>query len=227
MSAIVRTVLNDQAFASRARGINVGLPRHLNLRSSWVQSSVLVDRAQGRNVRTMFAEAGAKRNWRRNPADPFEGLADQELGRMKRDPVISTLAGRSGQNFAKRVRPTWRINRLGDIVDESEFSGNGETRVISMLRTLGRQNYKGAFFIRNSRRFKKGIYRFGTKSFRTRQGKRVRQVVMVKDLSRNRVSLRRRPWWSTSVAEAVSDRTTGRFYRRAFERFTKPRGRRR
>lgn len=226
ISAIVRTVLNDQAFASRARAINSEMKRQMNLRSSWVQSSVLVDRAQGRNTRTMFAQAGAKKNWRRNPGEPFEGLGDQEFGRPKNDPVISTLVGRSGGDFSRRVRPTFRINRLGDIVDESEFPGTGEARIVAMLRTLGRQRFKGAFFIRTSRRMKKGIYKFGTEAFRTQQGERSKEIVMVKDLSRDQARLRRRPWWSRSVEHAVNPRTIGRFYRRAFERFTRQRPRR-
>jgi hypothetical protein len=221
VAGAIRSVLNDQAFSARKQGIEVGLPRTFNIRSSWVQSSVLVDKAQGRNIRTMQAVAGAKKNWRRNPGKPFEGLGEQERGEGIRDPVISTLKGRSGGVFSNRVRPTFRINRLGDIVDESEFSGSGEGRIITMLRVLGRQRFKGAFFIRTSRRIRKGIYKFGTRAFRTRQGERSKDIVMVKDLSRNRVNLPKRPWWKRSVDRAVNERTTARFWQRAFERYTR------
>jgi len=222
-AAVVRTVLNDQAFATRSVAVKSELDRQFNLRSSWTASGVLVDRAQGRNPRTMFAEVGAKKRWRRNPNEPYIALKEQEFGEDKRNPVIATLAGRSGGDFSNRIRPTFRINRLGVIVDESQFPGRREERIVTMLRTLGRQNYKGAFFIRTSRRIKKGIYKFGTRAFRDRSGEMGKRLVMVKDLSQRRARLRKRPWLKNSMDRAVNARTTARFYRRAFERYTRAR----
>ena len=120
--------------------------------------------------------------------------------------------------FAGRIRPTMRYNRLGQAITLP--SGNRE---IGMLRELERQGYKGTIRVRNSSRFKKGFYKFGTKKITLQSGKKTRELKLVKDLSKSRVKLPKRAWLRPAVNNAIRPETVGRFYKNAFERYTRQR----
>lgn len=220
--AIVRGTLNNQAFATRKQGIKQ-IDVEFNTRSKWVQSSVLVDKAKGRDTARMFSEVGGKKSWRRNPGKPFDGLGELEFGKGQNKPPIDTVFSRGGI-FSKRVRPSLRFNRLGRMPSENEFPGTGQGRVISMLRILDKQGYRGAFRIRRSSKFRKGIYKFGTKRFSSR-GRKHREIKMIKDQSRQATRQPKRAWLMPARKKAVTSRTTAQWYRDNFERFTRQRAR--
>lgn len=227
--AIEREVMNDQAFAVRSTSLRT-VSRMFILRGGgqlkWAQSSILVDKAKGRNIRTMFAEVGSKKNWARNKGEPFMGLRYQEFGESRNIESIPTTASRTSSDRSKVVRAPNRFNRLGQIIDESQYPGNSETRVIAMLRSLAAENYKGAFFIRTSSKFKKGIYKFSGKARRARTGRgTIKDVTMIKDLSKNRVRMPKRPWLFTSVRRALSQSKVADMYRKQFVRYTRLRSR--
>jgi hypothetical protein len=219
VSAIVRTVLNEEAFATRKNAQKQTIPQLFNNRSTWVASSVLVDKAEGRDTKTMQSEVGGKKRWKRNSKDSFSGLADQEFGRsIFRPDIPTTSISRSGA-FSKKVRPSTRYNKLGLSV---VVSGGG-TREIGILRQLDRQGYKGGIKIKNSKRFRKGVYKFSNRKFSTPSGQKLRKLDLIKDQSKSSTKLIKRQWLRKAVGNAVNNRTVGRFYRKAFQRFTKQR----
>lgn len=208
--AVQRGVLNDQAKASRLNIQKEQLPKMFNLRSTWIASSIWVDFAKGNKLQS---EVGAKKRWRRNPGKDFIALREQEKGQAINNPEINTISSRSNV-FSKRVAPSKRLNKLGNLI---RLSGSND---IKTIREKDRQNYKGGFYVKNSRRFKKGIYKFGTKK-KTYGKIKGRELQMVKDFSKTRARLKRKPWLSIGVKRAVTLATTARFYRRNFERYTK------
>jgi hypothetical protein len=222
--AVIRQVLNDQAFAVRKEAQQKTLPNTFNIRSKWIISSILVDKANGKNTKKMRAEVGAKKRWKRNPLKDFLGLRQQENGETISDPGIETEQTRSGGIFSGRVKPSMRRDRLGNIIDDGQFPGSGVNRIIAMLRILERQNYKGAFYIkRNTRNFKKGIYKFKGKSTTFRDGKKHKQIQMVMDTSKNHIRIPKNPWLKKSVKKAITQKTVGDIYCEAFKKYTKQR----
>jgi len=219
--AAVRTTLNDEAFAVMNRARKEVLPRIFHIRNAWVASSILVTKAVGRNVRAMQAITGAKKRWGRNRGKPFKGLRDQEFGATKSSPDISTLEARGG-SIKKRVRPSARYNRLGSIERASDYPGSSpEHRIIVMLRDLAGQNFKGGMFIRKSRRFKTGIYKFKGRGRKARQGGVIKPIRMIKDLSKDTIRIPAKPWLKTSNKKALTQKVISRFWLRNVRRFTK------
>ncbi len=219
--AAVRTTLNDEAFAVMHKARKEIMPRVFNIRNAWVQSSVLVKKAVGRNVRAMQAITGARKKWGRNRGKSFIGLREQEFGAIKRSPDISTLEARGG-SIKKRVRPSARYNRLGNIERASEYPGSSpEHRIIVMLRTLADQNFKGGMFIRKSRRFKTGIYKFKGRGRKARTGGILKPIRMIKDLSKSSVRIPAKPWLKTSTKRAITQKVISRFWLRNVRHFTK------
>jgi hypothetical protein len=215
--AIQRTVLNEQAKATRLQAINNTIPSSFNLRSTWLTSGILADFAKGRDTKKMFSEVGAKKTWKRNPSKSFIGLRQQELGENIPDPEISSITSRGGI-FSKNVKPSLRLHRLGNFVDISN-----PNQEIGIIRQLDREKFKGAIRIKRSKRFRKGIYKFSTKKFTTTRGKKNRHLQLIRDLSKSAARLTKRPWLSKATSKAVTASTVSRFYRRAFEKFTKKR----
>jgi len=210
--AVQREVLNDQARTSRLNIQKEQLPKMFNLRSTWIASSILYTKASNKK---MQSEVGSRKRWGKNPGKDFIGLRQQEKGQTISSPDINTISSRSNV-FSKRVTPSKRLNKLGNLINLTE------SNEIKTIREKDRQNYKGGFYVKRSKRFKKGIYKFGgkRKSFGKTKG---HELQMVKDLSKSSVSLKRRPWLSAGVKKAVNQSTTARFYRRNFERYTKKR----
>lgn len=211
-SLVAKQTLNDQAFATMKNARNNTMPRMFNIRNKWVQSSVQVDKVPRvvNNIGLMEAKAGAKKKWQRNRGKDFLGLREQEFGTDISSPIIDTLASRNN-SIKKKVAPSNRFNKLGEIPE----SGNGDTRIIAMLRHLDATNYKGAFYIKGGRKFKRGIYKFGGgKKKLHSENRKVRNIKMIKDLSENVARLKPKPWLKTATKKAVTQQTTIRFYKK-------------
>lgn len=222
IKAVEREVVNDQAFAARSRSINKEIPGMFHNRSKWVVSSILVDKAK-KGDKKIQSEYGAKKRWRRNPADDFMGMALQELGGTERKPAIEAAAARSGGKFAGRVLPSAKLQKLEPLEDSRSF-GSGRNGVIAMLRILDRQNFKGGMKISSTYPgFKKGIYRFKGARFKLASGLRVRPIQMVLDLSKRSARIRKKPWMKTSVKQSVTKTFTNASFVKQFKRFTAPR----
>ena len=218
--AAVRSTLNDEAFAVMHKARKEVMPRIFNIRNAWIQSSVLITKAAGKNVRLMHAITGAKKRWGRNRGKAFVGLREQEFGAIKRDPDISTLEARGG-SIKRRVRPTARYNKLGNIESPSEYPGSSpEHRIIVMLRTLAEQKYTGGMFIRKSKKFKTGVYKFKGRGKKARTGGIIRPIRMIKDLSKSTVRIPPKPWLKTSTKRAITKRVISRFWLKNAKRFT-------
>lgn len=213
--AIMRGVLNDQAFSTQKQAKNGTIPAMFHNRTTWIQSSILVTKAQGKDTKKMFSEVGAAKRWKRNPSRDFLGMRDQEFGKTQSKPIINTTWSRGG-SFSKNVRPSLRRNKLGSIPELSGSHG----RVIAMLRKLQGENTKGAFYIK-SPKFKKGVYKFQGRAIKVRRGKKAKPIVMVQDLSRRTAPLRKKPWLANAQKKAVNQRTTLRFFERNWIRYTK------
>ena len=224
ITAIERQVINDEAFAVRTVAMKETIPKEFHNRSTWVASSILVDKAKGSNLAKMYSEVGAKKRWKRNPAKDFIGMKQQEFGDTIRGPGIETLYSRSGNLFSGRVKPSFRFDRMGNVVDESEFPG-GNNRFIVMLRVLERRNYKGYFRIRKTRagKLKKGIYKFKGAGSKFRDGKKHKQIMMVMDTSKGSARLKKKKWLNGANKKAINNNTVGEFYRKAFIKYTKKR----
>lgn len=215
--AVIRNTLDNQAFATMKIARNFVLPSEFHIRNKWVQSSVLVEKAR-RNKIPLFtvSEVGGAARWSRNTGKRFLGLRDQQFGTDRTIPQgIPTVKGSRSGSISKKVSNPRRYNRLGDIKNPDQFSGSSpERRIITMLRTLERQNYKKAFFIRKSTRIKTGVYRFKAGKVKLPGGKRAKKIEMIKDLSFSVARLPKRPWLTTSVRKAVTAATTKRFFRK-------------
>lgn len=213
--AIMRATLNDQAFETRKIAQKNTIPSMFHNRNTWIISSILVDKAQGKDTKKMYSETGAKKRWKRNPSRDFYGMRDQEFGRSQHRPIINTLWSRGGV-FSKNVRPSLRRDKLGSI---PELSGD-HGRVVTMLRKLQKQNHKGAFYIK-SPKIKKGIYKFKGRVIRGRRVKKIKPIVMVQDLSRKSAPLRKRPWLNRARKKAVTQNNILRWYGKNWRRYTK------
>ena len=222
MVAAMRALLNDEAFAVMNMAKKSVIPRMFNIRGAWIQSSIHAQKAKKTTVAAqLLAIAGARSKWGRNTGEPFMGMRHQEFGRTFQDPDMSTIAARTGKTFKKKVRGKDRFNRLGDIVQSNEFRGKSrDHRVIVMIRTLEKRNYKGAFFVRKHKRIKKGIYRFAGGSWKGKDGKRHKNIAMIKNLENKTVRIPAKPWLQTSTKKAVNKNTVVRFWRRNAKRFT-------
>lgn len=213
--AIQRGTLNDQAKATRLNAMKEQLPKMFNLRSTWLASSILVDFEKGKNPKKFKAEVGAKKRWKKNPGKDFIGLRQHELGQSISNPAINTISSRSNV-FSKKVAPSKRMNKIGSLINIAV------SEEVSKLRQLSSQKYKGGMkFSKSSKRFKKGIYKFSKKKFKTTAGEKTSNLEMIKDLSKTSVKLKKRPWLSKAVKRAVTPETTARFYKRNFIRYTK------
>lgn len=222
IKAVEREVVNDQAFEARSRSMKKEIPGMFHNRSKWIVSSILVDKAK-KGDKPIKSEYGAKKRWKRNPADDFLGLAEQELGATLRKPAIETAAARSGGKFAGRVLPSSKLSKLSPIETDIDF-GSGRGGVIAMLRTLDRRNFKGGLKIsRDYPKFRKGIYKFKGARFKLASGLRVRPIQMIMDLSKRSVRVKRKPWMRTSVKKAITKTFTNSSFVKHFKRFTKPR----
>jgi len=217
VQAAIRTVLNDEAFLSMRVARQFTLPQKFNIRSKFVQNSVRVKKATGRNVGAMQALVGSI----------YSPMRDQEFGATRSTKTdvstegISTKASRISGSAGKKVSTKNRYNRLGDIKKSNEFRGtSGEHRILVMLRTLASQNYKGAMFIRRSNKFKTGIYKFKGRSKRAKSGGIIKPIIMIKDLSHPTIRIKRKPWLEPSVKRAANKRNVLKFWRRAARRFT-------
>ena len=209
--AAIRTTLNDQGFLTMNVAKKFTLPQKFNIRSRFVQNSVRVKKATGRNVALMQAITGST----------FPGMRDQELGATRGDEEISTTASRVGGTFKKKVRTANRFNRLSDIERADRFKGNSpEHHITVMLRTLAAQNFKGAMFIRRSKKFKTGIYKFKGRGRRARTGGVFKPLIMIKDLSQSSICVPKRSWLLPSSKRGANKRTTLKFWRRNAKRFT-------
>ena len=110
---------------------------------------------------------------------------------------------------------------LGVVKQASEFKGTSpEHRILVMLRVLSKRNYKGAFFIHQSNKFKKGIYRFKGRGKRARTGGNLKQIRMIKDLSKPTITIPKRPWLLPSTKRGANKKMTSKFWRRNSKRFT-------
>jgi hypothetical protein len=209
--AAIRTTLNDQSFLTMRVAKQFTLPQKFNIRSRFVQNSVRVKKATGRNVAAMQALTGST----------FPGMRDQELGASRSNEEISTTASRVGGTFKKKVRTANRFNRLADIERADRFKGNSpEHRITVMLRTLAAQNFKGAMFIRRSKKFKTGIYKFKGRARRARTGGVFKPIVMIKDLSKPSVRIPKRPWLLPSTKRGANKNMSLKLWRRNAKRFT-------
>jgi len=219
VSGIIRTVLNAQALATRKKAIDKTIKQEMNTRSKFVTSSVLADFARGSNTRTMFSEIGAKKKWGRNKGKNFLGMAEQERGARISKPNIDTMFSR-GDNIQKQVKPSLRFNRLGDI---QEIDPTSQGVMVAALRALEAKNYKGAIrFTKSGRKIRKGVYKFGVKSFK-QGGKSHKRLRMIKDESQQSVKLRKRPWLTRARVKAVTRQTTKQMYSDAYKKFTRER----
>ena len=209
--AAIRTTLNDQSFLTMNVAKKSEIPKRFTVRSRFVQNSVRVQKAVGRNVAAMRALTGST----------FPGMRDQELGARRSDQEISTTASRVGSTFSKKVRTANRFNRLSDIERADRFKGSSpEHRITVMLRTLAAQNFKGAMFIRRSKKFKTGIYKFKGRARRARTGGTFKPVIMIKDLSKSSIRIPKRPWLEPSTKRGANKNMTVKFWRRNARRFT-------
>jgi len=214
--AVIRNVLDNQAFATMKMARKRVLPNRFNIRNAWVQSSVLVDKAQrNRKPIFMFSLVGGAKKWNRNRGKSFMGLREQQFGTDKNNPDIPTTSGSRGGSFKKKVFPSVRYNRLGKIENPDKYPGSSpENRVTTMLRILERQKSKKAFFIRRSSRIRTGVYKFTSGKVRVGGGKKAKRIKIIKDLSKSVARLSRRPWLTESVKKAVTKGTTLRFFKK-------------
>lgn len=216
--AIMRGTLNDQAFSTRTYAQKRSIPSMFHNRTTWISSSILVNKATGKDPKKMFSEAGAAKRWKRNPSRDFMGMRDQEFGRPLIKPNINTLWSRGG-SFSSNVKPSLRRKKLGSL---QEISGT-HSRIIGMLRKMQKEGYKKAFYIKGSTRIKKGIYKFSGKLKRTKRNRKLRPIVMIQDMSKPRVSIQKKPWLTTARKMGANQKTTIRFFKRNWIRYTKAR----
>ena len=214
--AIIRAVLNDQAFSTRKQAQERTIPGMFHNRNSWIISSILVNKATGKDTRNMYSETGAAKKWGRNKGRDFMGMKEQELGENKRNPNIHTEFTRGGA-FSDNVQSGYRRNKLGVIVS---ISGS-HTRAVAMLRQLDSLSYKDFIYIKNSSRMKKGIYKFGNKTTTTKRGRTIRPLKMVVDKSKSTARIRKRPWLTKARTKAVTQQSTMAMFRKQWSKYTK------
>jgi hypothetical protein len=215
----VKQVLNDQAFATQKLARNFILPRLFNIRNAFVRSSILVNKVprSARNPNWMMSQVGAARKWKGNSGKAFDGMRLQEAGGYTKDHRIFSMSARGGTFAGMPKRRFW-----GKRADENpdKYPGNSESRVIAMLRILDRRNYKGQFLVRGHSKIKTGVYVFGKGRQRStrRKGLAIRNIQMVKDLSKDRIRVKPTYWLKTATTQAVTAQTTARFYARAADK---------
>ena len=222
---IIAGTLNMAAFETRSYAQKRQIPKTFNLRTGgstpWVVSSVLVDMAKPNHL---VSEVGAKKRWGKNKGKDFWGLRDQEIGKDRRRPIIETIEARKSKQWENNVAKNVRTTNIKNLPNEMQYQSpqGGEHRVISMMRQLDRQNYKGMFRVKkNYRKFKKGVYRFATSKMKTPNDwtatvtRKVRKMI---DLSHSTARLKKKPWLKPSVEKAVRPGKLDSYYLRAFEK---------
>jgi hypothetical protein len=211
VSGIIRSTINDQAFAVRTAAIKTTIPKNFNTRNSWISTSIMVDKAAGSKL---MAETGAKKRWAKNSAFDFEGMKEQEKGSTLVNPQISSLFARGGA-FSKNVKSGYRRSNLGRL---------RRVNSITQIRNADLAGNKAPMEIRGiqgiSSSIKDGIYIFDTKKTGTR-GRKIRRLKMVSDLSKKRVRLKKRAWLSQAVKIAVNQNNTFQSFKKNYNKYIK------
>lgn len=93
----------------------------------------------------------------------FSGWAEQEHGRLSKKNRAATLQGARRGSFQNRMVGKSRMKKTNIFKKPSEYKANSKkNQVVSMLRTLARQGYKGGFIIRDGwhPKIPGGLYKF-------------------------------------------------------------------
>lgn len=215
-------VLDRQAFESRSYAQKRAIPDMFHNRSKWVASSILVDKANTRDKKKMFSVFGAARRWGKNPSKDFWGMRDQELGSRLRKPQIMVNIARSGGAFPGKVSTALRKGLGSSMPNETQYTGHGTSRVVSMLRQLDRQNYKGLIHVKKKvKGFKQGVYKFARDKFKTPgdwTAKSTRNIKMITDQSQSSVKLKKKAWMAKSVKKSVTKAKLKKFFKQSYQR---------
>ncbi len=173
-------VLTSFAFGNRRESLEI-IKNKMTVRNErFVKGSVRVDKARG-NVPLSEQQARIGSIKR----DRFTGWVEQETGQKTTRTRTSTLLARGG-NISRQVRPAFRLKPGNKFLSPNDFEGQSpQHRVIVMLQTLSRQNYKKAFVIKGHKAFRSGLYKLRRKKvmllwrFKDRkQPKRVRWLTL-------------------------------------------------
>jgi hypothetical protein len=217
---IIKDVLNDQAFEARREYREKELPNNLTLRTSFAQRTIQVKKAvTSRDVRNISAVMGSRivGGWR--------GLSEIESGDVVNwNPA--TVSGARGGSDKKTHRPSLRYSRLGEIKSNQEYPGSSvKLKTIAMLRSLDRQNWKGAFFITDHPTITDGLYKFSSQKMKSkdksRKGKKgsaksiqIRKIIMIRSFEKDNVKLEKRPMMKSAINRVITPGFTARAYQK-------------
>lgn len=220
IKAVQRTVLNEEAKATRLMAIKSGgtIDDALTIRGGgktpWTKSSVLTDFATSKK---MQSEVGSKYKWRKNPSKKFYGLGDAEEGSNDTgDSVISPMARVSGlqnRNVGKKNR-----DLIGNPI---AVNSSDPYQQIKEIAGVEESQPDKAFFVKRGRNgLRRGIYKFTKKKKTWKDGTKHMGIQILVDKSKSGLREKKRPWLRPAVKKAISNQSIAEMYREAFIKYT-------
>lgn len=187
----VRDTLNDSAFALRKEWQGE-IKRSFTLRNQYTERSIRVDKAQGRDVRSMEARTGSIAAYM---AEQEEGATVRGKGKHKAIPAPAA-AGQS-PGAAKRTRTVRAGLRLSAInVANPAMAGYGKRRQNAIALAIARR--RGDRFALLNRAKGKGRGLFEVRGF----SKRKVRMRMLYDLSKGSVRVKPEPTLQRSITSS-------------------------
>lgn len=186
---VSRGTLNDLAFEGREIAMNQIMPKVFTLRNSYITRGMRVKKATSSNIGRQISQLGSSN----------KGLALQEKSGKVLKPRIPTTESRISKNKKRVISTRFRFNRLGDMPGPENISGSSNGRAVGLMQKLKREKYKKPFKIFGHKKMRPGVYRFvgGGKNPRVR---------MIKDFSKEKVMIKKRPFLMPSAKIAIKKR---------------------
>ena len=145
----------------------------------------------------------------------FTGWIEQETGEQPDRTRVFHLAARAGSK-KKKVPPKFRLRSNTYRPAPDDFPGTNSTnRVIAMLRILDRQGFKKPFVIKEFKKAKTGLYKFG----RGRKGRR--RLVMIQRFYKSPMP-KRFPWIRKARRDYMASISLFGEWQRMIKRAMKP-----
>jgi hypothetical protein len=213
----IRGSLNSAAFDVKLKTMPLSAKREFTERNkTFFKANSRVAMAKGFDVKSMKAFVGFT-GIRLKGGNNFSvnDLTQQEFGgTIKKRSFIPTDAARGG-NKAKPVRPSNRLSKINNIVNQNRFSGNRKQRFIKAINRAG----KGGYVLGGSTLGQNTLFKVN--SLNKKGGFKITPLYDFKE-GRN---VRVKPTHFMSKASLVSGRKIEAFYvkeaKRQFERLRK------
>ena len=171
------------------------------------RSRVRVDRADSRvPIDRQVAWMGSKKFKR------FSGWEEQETGKKADRPRTPTIAARGG-SIRKRVRGTFRANRLASAPRPEQFGNNADT----MLQLLGRMNFRQPMIVTGHRKLRAGFWKFegrrGSHPYRA-----THKIRLLQAFNKKPQTIKRNPWMAPSLKKYMATANRPRLWKEALRR---------